>query len=159
MLVVIAAMAASCAGGPDISHYAGVLDQLTIPAGWELVHTTLRAPGGGDKDVDPSRPTDTIGCSGLFGECPSIVRYYLVGGQPVDAYTAAKQVMLDAGFDAQSDSGPTCDEPSGGPICMLSGTRESDNVRLTINRPGDDPNGLVPFGDDRFLVVIKATRM
>jgi hypothetical protein len=137
-IVAAVLVLASCRLGPGADHYAAVLDGLRIPAGWELAHTTVMVPGGPDRRVDPSRPRDDIDC--FEGECPSVTRYYFVSGTPATAYPDARQLLVDAGFDIDQESGPACNVPPSGPVCGMSGSRGGDYVRVSLYNPGDDIN-------------------
>lgn len=141
--IVVAILLVGC-GGPDAAHYEAVLDELPIPAAWELVQTTVRAPGG------------EIDCARIFSSCPSVARYYLVAGNPIDAYPDAKQMLAAAGFTLDLDTGPKCDLPPTGPACVLQGRRDSDVVRVAINNPGDDADGLGIAEKDRSIVNVMA---
>jgi hypothetical protein len=133
-------------GGPDASHYQAVLDELAVPAGWELAHEAVKAPGGSDP------------CASLLPECPSVTRYYLVPGSPVDAYPGAKRMVTDAGFKIDLDTGPACDAPPGSSACALAGARDDDLIRVSIYKPGSDIQGLATKPPDRTIVLVTATR-
>jgi nucleotide-binding universal stress UspA family protein len=137
LIVVVAAMAAACTSGPDVSHYTAVLDKLSLPAGWELVHTTVREPGGGDKEVDPGRSTDTIGCSGLFGQCPSIARYFQVDADAaIDVYKEAKRILIASGFAITHEFLPTCDAITSAAECTVVAAKGADAIVIGVYRPG-----------------------
>lgn len=143
LTIVIAVLVMGC-GGPNAAYYESLLDDLAIPPTWELVHTTVQEPGGLND------------CAPVFQGCPSVTRYYLVAGKPVDAYPEAKQVLATAGFSLDLDSGPECDLPPNGPACDLFGVRDSDHVRIAINNPGDDIDSLGIARDDRSIVQVAA---
>jgi hypothetical protein len=130
-------------GGPGVSHYAAVLDEV-VPAGWELAEESVGAPVVFDN------------CMPLVPECPSVDRYYLVSGAPVDAYLGAKEALSDAGFVLDQDSGPECDGTPGGPMCFLGGDRGHDSVHVSIYPPGSDVD-LEDPPPDRTILVIRST--
>lgn len=144
MAFAVAALVFGCGGGPDAAHYEAVLDELEVPAAWELVHTQMRAPGTEDD------------CSTLFPSCPSVARFYLVDGEPIDAYPVAKQVVLDAGFELDEEIGPDCNLPPGGAACVFYAVRGKDFIRVSILNPGDDLDGLGIAEPDRTTVRMTA---
>jgi hypothetical protein len=113
----------------DPAPHVAVLDELHLPAGWEVART--------DAQRGP-----------LFG--PRAMRYYLVDAEPVDAATALRQALTAAGFaiyyrpvprggcalDPQDSGHPTCGNVvtkdcqtngPGGPIsCYIEGYRPID---------------------------------
>jgi hypothetical protein len=143
--VVLAVLVVGC-GRPDLSHYQAVLDELVVPAGWEQAREAIKAPDGPDP------------CASLLPECPSVTRYYLVLGTAVDAYPSVKQMVTDAGFGLDLDTGPACDLPPGSNACALAGTRGDDKIRVTIYKPGSDVTELGTTPADRTIVVVGATR-
>ncbi len=144
LLFLVAIVVVAC--GPDAAHYTAVLDDLHIPAAWQLAHTTVEAPGA------------EIDCTPLWGTggCPSVARIYLVAGKPVAAYPEAKQMLVSAGFTLDLDSGPTCDVPPSGPACVLFGVRGSDRVLVSLYNPGEGPSGLGIAANDRVIVSVTA---
>jgi hypothetical protein len=144
LLVLVAIVVVAC--GPDAAHYAAVLDELHVPAAWELARATIKAPGG------------EIDCTPLWGTggCPSVARSYLVAGKPVDAYPAARQLLVNAGFHIDQESGPMCNVPPSGPACVIWGSRGGDFVLFGLFNPGDGPSGLVIAQNDRFIVSVTA---
>ena len=120
--IVVALVVVGC-GGPGVSHYAAVLDEV-VPAGWELAEESVGAPVVFDN------------CMPMVPECPSVDRYYLVPGAPVDAYLGAKEALSEAGYVLDQDSGPECDGVPGGPMCFLGGDRGDDSVHVSIYPPG-----------------------
>lgn len=145
LLAVVAVLVFGCvAPGPDVAHYKAVLDELAIPADWELVHTTLMTP-----DTEP-------GCSTFMGDCPSVTRYYLVDGEPKGAYAVAKQVALDTGFEIDQEIAPDCHLPPSGAACVFNAGRGSEMIRVNLYNPGEDLAGLGIAEPDRSLVLITA---
>jgi len=142
--------------GPAPEHYVAVLDELSVPADWELVCLTVNAPGGPDVSADPGVPRKLTDCA--IGDCPAVGRYYLVDGPPVDTYPVAKQLLLDAGFDLDRDSGADCDLPPSSAACVLGGHKEGDRVQVCIFNPGDDFANLGVADPKRALVSVVAER-
>lgn len=156
LLVLLVVILAACSSGPDVSHYTAVLDGLKIPAGWELIHTTIRRPGGPDREIQPGQPSDEIQCDATFGPCPTVTRYYLVAGRPVDAFPKGKQVIVDAGFQVASEFGPNCELLPSSPGCGLTAVRDSDLIDMTLYNPGDDFDGVGVAAQGRSLIRIVA---
>ena len=124
LLALVAVLAVAC-GGPDPAHFEAVLDELNIPATWELVRTEIVTP-----------ETEN-GCSTLMGSCPRVHRYYLVDGQPIDALPEAKETVIAAGFQIEDELGPQCDL-SDRQACVLAAVKESDFLEVTLYDPGED---------------------
>lgn len=137
LVALLATLVYSC--GPDTSHYEAVLDQLHIPGGWDLVHTST---------------TGRFDCP-LAGACPSVARYYLTSGQPIDAYAPARQMLLDAGFQIDIEDAKPCQQV-GGPACLVSAVKESDWVQVMVNNPGEDLDGLGLARGGEVLVRLEA---
>ncbi len=131
---------AGCRAGPGPDHYATVLDGLSVPAAWGLVHTTVQSQGGPDKAVDPSRSQDNIDC--FMGECPSVTRIYLTDSGPDAVVTAARELLAGAGFAVGGKPGLPCDTPGSGPSCAVTATRGQDYVAFTVYGPGRYTNQL-----------------
>jgi hypothetical protein len=155
LAIVITILVVACSG-PDAAHYEAVLDGLHLPAGWELVHTTIMRSGGPDTRIDPSRSQDDIACD--IGHCPSVARYYLVEGKPADAYPEARQSAIDAGFEIGRETGPKCDLPPGGDACDLNATKGSDELLITLYKPGDGSDGVGVADAGKFVIRIIASR-
>ena len=128
LTVLVAVFVLGC-GGPDAAHYEAVLDELSIPASWELARTVVNAPGGLED------------CVPGFGPCPSVFRYYLVAGDPIDAYPEAKQMVVAAGFSIDPEYYPQC-EGGGMPACAFVAVRDSDALTVGLFDPGRDPEAL-----------------
>lgn len=156
LLLLLVVILAACSSGPDVSHYTAVLNGLKIPAGWELIHTTIRRPGGPHREIQPGRPSDEIQCDATFGACPTVTRYYLVAGRPVDAFPKGKQVIVDAGFQVASEFGPNCRLLPSSPACGLTAVRDSDLIDMTLYNPGDDFDGVGVAARGRSLIRIVA---
>lgn len=154
-LVGLAVLAIGCVG-PDVSHYAAALDGLTVPSSWQLVHSTIRKPGGADHDVQSSRATDEIDCATITSGCPSVTRYYLVDGRPVDIYPIAKSLLVAAGLSIDQEIAPHCDQPPSGPACVVSAIRGSDVVRVTLYNPGEDVSALAIAQVGHSIVLVSA---
>ena len=142
-IAVVALIVAACSG-PSATHYEAVLDELSIPATWELVHSSVTTP-----DTDN-------GCSTLMGSCPRVARYFLVDGQPLDALADAKKILIAAGFEVQDEFGPQCDLPPGSAACVLVVVRGADLLQLSLFKPGVDTEGLGLAQPDRTLIRLVA---
>lgn len=153
LLAAIAALVLGC-GGADPAHYTEVLDELSVPPSWNLIHTTVMRSGGVDKAVDPSRSQDDIACD--VGPCPAVIRYYLVAAQPRDAYPSARQMVLDAGFEITSETGPTCDQPVGMAACELNGVKGGDGLQVTFYNPGQGSAGVGMSDPKQSLIRVMA---
>lgn len=127
LLLASAFLVAACTG-PGAAHYVAVLDELTIPSGWELAKTQVRGPDG-DQHCDPL----------VNAGCPAVVRYYLVDGLPVDVSKAARAAVIETGFaiDREFDSG-ACDAPPSAPACAFFASRSDDRIVVNIYNPGHD---------------------
>jgi len=143
LLALVAVLAVAC-GGPDPARFEAVLDQLAIPAGWELVHTEVATPDTED------------GCSTLFPSCPRVVRYYLVDGEPIDALPEAKETVTAAGFQIEEELGPQCDIPPSSAACVLVAVRDSDLLQVDLYNPGEDTEGLGLADEGRTLIRLTA---
>lgn len=145
MLVpLVAALALGC-GGPDAAYYQGVLDELPVPSSWELVQTVVRAPGA------------ELNCSPIVNDpCPSVLRYYLVDGQPTDAYPPAKQMLEAAGFAIEEEFDPECDSPNA-VACVVVAARAEEQLRVNLYYPGEDQDGLGLAKEGRTLIRITAS--
>jgi hypothetical protein len=144
LAVALAMLLVGC--GPGADHYEAVLDELSIPAGWDLAHVTVRAPGG------------EIDCAAILTSyCPSVARYYLVDvGAAIDAYRKAKQLLLDAGLEIQDEFLPTCDTSTSGAACTVVAALDSDVVEVAVYSLGDDTEGLGIAQKGRSIVRVTA---
>jgi hypothetical protein len=134
LALVVVALIAGCwgGGGPGAAYYADLLESLEVPAGWELAHTREREGMFGPNACGP----------GNFS-CPGAHRYYHVSGEPVESYPAAKQLLIDAGFEIAKKYYPDCDGVRQGFIpCQLDGAREADIVTVHLYEPGRDVDDL-----------------
>lgn len=99
--IPLAAVASCVARVSDAGPTIALLDGLTLPAGWELEHTTVRSFTGTDRQEDPGRPEDHIGCQGIlpvFDRCPMVTRYYRVARPRAAVFDEAVQVLIRAGL-------------------------------------------------------------
>lgn len=152
-VVAVVLLVAGC-GGAETSHYSALLDELHLPAGWQLVHTTLKRSGGPDTRIDPSRSQDDIACD--IGYCPSVARYYLVEGRPADSYPEVRQSATDAGYQIKQETGPKCDLPPEGAACGLDATKGADELQVTLYNPGDWADGIGPADASKSVIRISA---
>jgi hypothetical protein len=142
--ITLALWAIGC-GGPDAAHYNAVLDELAIPADWELAAATVSEPGFTD------------GCASFVPGCPRVTRYYLAPGVPIDAFPAASQMLATAGFAVVQEFDPECDAPSSTTACAIRAARDDDGLLVSIYNPGDDFDAMGIARDDRTLIRIIAT--
>jgi hypothetical protein len=144
--VVIAVFLVGCASGPDASHYAAVLDELRVPPGWELAHTTVSEPGA------------KVPCEPIMGSCPAVFRYFVVGGQPAQAYLPVKQMVTDAGFRLEEEVEPGCNGLEGDDrkACFLVAVRGPDLLYIQVFEPGIDVDELGIGRDGHFVVLLRA---
>lgn len=150
MLVALLGMLVmACASGPPASHYVELLDELRIPAGWELAYVGVREPG-----------SDFISCETfLSGDCPSVHHYYLVAGHPADAYPATKQMAIGGGFKIDEEYRPGCVDarPAPGRIeCRLVAVRGTDLLYVNLFASGLDVEELGIAKEGHFVIEIRA---
>jgi hypothetical protein len=146
-LFAIAFAALILAPGPSAADYEAALDELAIPADWELAHTTVEATG-------------TLGgCMRLMNlNCPSVTRYYLVDGEATATYDALTESLTSAGFEIDQEFGPQCDLPPSGPLCSVLVSRRDVSVHANVNRPDSGDDGLGFREQDRLIVRLLARR-
>jgi hypothetical protein len=120
---------------------------LQVPAGWILAKEAVRAPG-----------STFIACDFLVNpDCPSAHRYFVVAGNPVDAYGSAKRMLQAAGFALTEQYRPNCDgAATGGAACRLVATRNDDAVSINFAAPGQDVEGLAIGQPGKFVVEVRA---
>jgi hypothetical protein len=121
----VATVVAGCYLGPGPDHYAAILDELAVPAGWQLLETRLRGPGQ-EEGCDPM----------LAADCPSATRWFLVGVEPAPALDAATSVIERARFQVARTLFPACDGAPTGPACGLESRRASDVLWVKVYPPG-----------------------
>ncbi len=143
----------------DPAPYATVLDELAVPDSWQLVHTSVMAPGGRDGAVRPGQPSDMIDCAPLAIEtCPSVTRYYTVRGAQLELYGTLKSLVTSAGFTIDT-SWPGC-TPSvaqGEESCLLAARRGSMELWIRVYRPGGQTlEGMSPPDPASAIVSISA---
>ncbi len=126
LLAVASVVIVTACTGPGPAHFAAILDELTIPSGWELARTQVRGPDG-DQNCDPL----------VNAGCPGVVRYYLADGQPVDVYRSARDAVIEAGFAIDREFDPeACDAPPSAPACGFFASRDADRIRINVHAPG-----------------------
>ncbi len=153
-LLAVALLVSACHAGPGADHYATVLDDLGVPDTWELVHTSVYSETGQDHAADPSRSQDDIGC--FVGNCPQVIRYYVVDGPGSDILATATGLLTDAGFTIGHTSAPACDPPPAYNSCGVEATRGTDHVEVTIYKPGGTTAGIGSSDPSKVLVTIAA---
>ena len=129
MAIALSVLLAGCWGtrGPGAVYYGELLESLAVPPGWELAHTRLRE---GMFGPNPCGPGDF--------SCPSAHHYFRVSGQPSDAYPAARQLLIDAGFEIVRENVP-CGDPRHGPAaCRIEAARGADIAVAYLIEPGLD---------------------
>jgi len=145
LLVISAALILGCTA-TTATRYEGLLDELSIPASWELVHAEIVPPDGSG------------GCLQIATNCPSVSRYYLVDDQPIETYRQATRVLQTAGFVIEQEFDPECDAPPSNPACALRAVVEREFVRLSVYHVGQDSGeGLDLAEDGRTLLRITAS--
>jgi len=78
---------AACYAGPGPEHFVAIVDELDVPAGWDVAETVVRGP-----DEDDS-------CDTAFSSsCPGAIRSFVVEGDAAAAYAQATDVVTAAGF-------------------------------------------------------------
>ena len=153
-VLIIAVLLVAASGTPNASHKTAVLDALTIPAGWQLIHTTVMEPGGKDDRIDTDRSRDDIACG--IESSPTVARYYLVGGRPGDVYPAARRLITDARLNIEQETGPRCDLLPDSPACVLLADAGSDHLLVGLWNPGDYSSGIGRVDPSRTLVRLLA---
>jgi len=151
---LFAILLAGCGQGPE--HYVGVLDELSVPADWQLVYLVVDAPGAPDVSGDPGVPRKLEDCALI--SCPWVARYYLIDGQPIDIYPTATALLTDAGFKVTSELTAGCDRPETGLGCGVKGALDGDEVWVSIFHPGEDPAGLGIADRDKSMVRVLAQK-
>ena len=147
ILAVAAVVLVGACTGPGPAHYAAVLDELTIPSGWELAKTQVRAKDG-DQHCDPL----------VNAGCPGVIRYYLVEGLPVDVYKPARNAVIDAGFAIDREFDPeACDAPPSAPACGFFASRDGDRIEINLYNPGHD-DGIGVGASNRSMVRVTASK-
>lgn len=96
-LVIAAFFFAACYGGPKTDHYAAMLDELRIPAGWTFVKEEADGPGANDR-CDPL----------IAATCPRVWRGYLVQRDPSAVYDEAEAMVKAAGFEISATGYVLC---------------------------------------------------
>ena len=118
------------APGPSAGEYEAVADDLDLPPDWELAGTTIKAPGALD------------GCIRLMDQtCPSVTRFYYAGGQAIDVYRKAKDMLVAAGFQVEQEYGPACDLPPSGEACGFFATSARAIIDIGVHKPGSGTGG------------------
>ena len=120
---------AGCYTGPDADHFVAIVEELDVPADWQLAKSVVRGP---DED-DPCDPFFTI-------TCPGAVRSFLVDGDPADAYAQAKEVVTAAGFVITEEFREDCS----GASCSFFSSRAGDQLSVWVYHSGAAAN----LGDD-----------
>lgn len=124
-LTLVATVVAGCYLGPGADHFAAILDELAVPAGWQLLETRLRGPGR-EEACDPL----------VAADCPSATRWYLVGVEPAQAFDAATGVIGRARFQVARTLSPACDAAPTGPACALESRRGAEILWIRVYPPG-----------------------
>jgi hypothetical protein len=123
LLLAGALFIAGCYTGPGADHYLAILEELSVPAGWEAAETSVRGPGEADS-CDPKFTT----------ACPVARRVYLVDADRLAARQQAEKVVTAAGFafeDPERDS--DCSSGSaGGRACDFFARRGSDRIAVRV---------------------------
>ncbi len=120
-MLTSALLVGACYSGPDAAHYTAILDELHVPAGWQLAKSDVYSPD----EADP--------CSPSFSKtCPGASRSFLVDGDATKAYAQAKDVISAAGFAVDEEFTPDCTGPPSGSACNFFASRNGDQLSVSV---------------------------
>lgn len=137
---------AACYVGPGPEHYVAIVEELDVPAGWQLAKSNVFGP---DED-DPCEPFTSL-------TCPGAGRFFIVDGDAANTYAQAKDVVSAAGFAITEEFKRGCTGAQGGSACSFFATRDGDQLTVSVFHSGAD----VGLGEDvgaGAVVVITAHR-
>jgi hypothetical protein len=126
-LIAVALSVGACYTGPGIDHFAAVLNELAVPADWELVRTETRGSDG-DFVCDPI----------VVSNCPAVTRTYVVDADPRAALNQAEGFVEAAGFELAQELIPDCEGTPSGPACSVFSSRNNDRVLVSVFRSTSD---------------------
>jgi len=113
---------AGCYTGPNADHFVAVVDELDVPAGWQVAETVVRGPDQAER-CNP----------GLSNDCPAAIRTYLVEADVAGAHSQAKDVVTAAGFSIMDEATSGCSSGSStGPPCGFFADRGSDQLYVGV---------------------------
>jgi hypothetical protein len=112
----------ACYTGPSAGHFVAVVDELDVPAGWQVAETVVRGPDQVER-CDP----------GLSNDCPAAIRTYLVEADVAGAHRQSKDVITGAGFSITDEATSGCSSGSStGPPCGFFAERGSDHLYVGV---------------------------
>jgi hypothetical protein len=111
-----------CYTGPSADHFVAIVDELHVPAGWQVAETVVRGPDQPDY-CDP----------GLSNECPAAIRFFVTEGDIDAAYDQAKGFASVAGFTISDEGTKGCASgSSNGPPCAFFAERGDDMLHVRV---------------------------
>lgn len=136
-----ALLLAGCAADP--SRYATALDDLGVPATWDLVGqgTTGQRLGG---CLSPDAP------------CPRVDYYFLAPGDVAGAYAALKERLGARGWTIEEEFHPDCSGQPSGAACAVVARTDDLEIDGDVYLPGQDPGGLGVGRADRVVIRVSA---
>ncbi|MGK2850211.1 MAG: hypothetical protein ACSLFN_04780 [Candidatus Limnocylindrales bacterium] len=146
LAIVSALVLAGCYVGPGPEHYVAIVEELDVPAGWQLAKSNVFGP---DED-DPCEPFTSL-------TCPGAGRFFVVDGDAANAYAQAKAVVVAPGFAITEEFRVDCTGGSSGSACSFFASRDGDQLTVSVFHSGAD----VGLGEDVVagaVVVITAHR-
>ncbi len=122
-LVLLSIVAVACYSGPPASHFVGVLDELVVPAAWQVAETVVRGPDQPDS-CDPAFTTT----------CPAAARFFVFDDAGIDrAYGDAMHAVTSAGFSSTDEGLNGCPAgTSGGRPCGFFAARATDRIHVGV---------------------------
>ncbi len=122
LLLACTFLIAGCYTGPGPDHFVAILDELVVPADWQVVQTVTRGPGE-ERECDPSFST----------QCPTAIRWFTLSDGLVQGYAQAKEVVANAGFAIGEEAPEPCsDAVSRGNFCGFWASRGPDTLMVTV---------------------------
>jgi len=130
---------AACYAGPGPEHFVAIVDELDVPAGWDVAETVVRGP-----DEDDS-------CDTAFSSsCPGAIRSFVVEGDAAAAYAQATDVVTAAGFTVTEELIPEellpdCRGALSRSACSFRASREGDQIFVSVHHSAADvglPDGV-----------------
>jgi hypothetical protein len=136
LLALLVLLVSGCGGDPAPQEAA--VDSLQLPSSWQTAKTI-----------------STSGCLKISNpDCPSVARYFLVGGDLPDLFQEAKSAIVAEGFGGIQELFPKCDFNTDSAPCSLLGTKGELSIQVDLFRPGKDVDSLGISVADRATVRI-----
>lgn len=111
-----------CYTGPAADHFLAVIEELDMPAQWQVVETVVRGPGQGDA-CNP----------GITSECPAAIRFFVLDDGRAGAYADARDAVSAAGFRITDEYVNGCPASSrGGRQCGFFAARGADLLYVGV---------------------------